>query len=189
MFRPQIAAAAVLPLVALAACSDSSAKDSTAVDVPDGVVEMYETVAAEISDRGGETTVGEWKIGYIVEAAEPWFEEHGGHSNFRNPKGDETNHIEIIPFEAATGRIVPEVPIHVQVLDASGKVVDENDLNFYYATFFHYANNFSLPGTGTYTIKATLGAPTFLRHGDEAAGPALADGAEVEFAGVEITTE
>lgn len=187
MLRPSLAAATTLPLLALTACSGSSAEESP--DLPAGVVDMYETVASEIADRGGEQTVGEWRIGYIVEAAEPWFEKHGSHSTFREPQGAETNHIEIIPFEASTGRIVPEVPIHVQVIDASGEVVDEKNLNFYYATFFHYANNFSLPGTGTYTIKATLGAPTFLRHGDASEGPALAEGAEVEFTDVEIETE
>ncbi|UUZ61141.1 iron transporter [Nocardioides sp. B-3] len=148
---------------------------------------MYETVEAEIAERGGEQTSGEWRVGYIVEAAEPWFEEHGGHSSFREPRAGETHHIEIIPFEESTGRIVPDVPVTVEVVAADGTVVAEEELNFYYATFFHYATNFSIPEDGTYTLRATLGSPSFLRHGDEADGPALAEETTVEFADVELS--
>jgi hypothetical protein len=187
MLRARIALAATLPLVALASCSSSDAVEQSTV--PAGVAKMYSTVAAEIADRGGEKTNGEWRIGYIVEAAEPWFEDHGRHDVFREPQAGETHHIEIIPFEKATGRIVPDVPIHLAVVDADGTIVDEHDLNFYYATFFHYATNFSIPTSGTYTLRATLGAPAFLRHGDEAEGPALVEGTTVEFTDVELTTE
>jgi len=189
MHRTTTAVVTALTVLALAACSSTSSADTATQDVPAGVATMYSTVAEEIADRGGETTAGEWRIGYIVEAAEPWFEKHGQHSSFREPRAGETHHIEIIPFEKSTGRIVPSVPIHVEVVDAQGAVVDEKDLNFYYATFFHYANNFDVPESGAYTLRATLGAPTFLRHGDEAEGPALAEGATVEFDDVELSSE
>lgn len=191
MLRPRLAAAA-FPLLAVAACSSTSAEVGDAdapASVPDGVTTMYETVEDEIAERGGETTTGEWRVGYIVEAAEPWFEDHGGHSRFREPTGDETHHIEIIPFEKSTGRILPDVPVHLEVVDEDGGVVDEHDLNFYYSTFFHYATNFSVPEDGTYTLRATLGAPTFLRHGDEDEGPALAEGTTVEFTDVALSSE
>jgi Fe2+ transport protein len=80
-----------------------------------------------------------------------------------------------------TGRIVPTVPIHVEVIAGDGRVVDEKALNFYYAEFFHYANNFEVPDSGAYRIRATLSAPTFKRHGDAEEGPALAKGATVTF--------
>ena len=124
-----------------------------------------------------------------MEDAESWFEQHDGHEMFREPRSGETHHIEIVPFEKTTGRIVPTVPIHVEVLAEDGSVVDEKDLNFYYAEFFHYANNFSVPEPGTYSIRATLGAPEFFRHGDEAEGPALPEGAKVTFEGVELEAE
>jgi len=184
----RVVVTSTLSLLALAGCSSSGA-DEPPRAVPDGVEVMYSTVADEIAERGGEATSGEWRIGYIVEAAEPWFERHGEHSAFRVPQASETHHIEIIPFEKSTGRIVPDVPIHVAVVDPQGIVVDERDLSFYYATFFHYATNFSIPANGNYTLRATLGAPTFLRHGDPNDGPALADGAVVEFTDVELSTE
>jgi hypothetical protein len=82
--------------------------------------------------------------------------------------------------------VVPEVPIHLEIVDQDGGIVDERDLNFYYAEFFHYANNFSIPEAGAYTLRATLEVPAFLRHGEEADGPALAEGAVVEFPDVQL---
>jgi len=46
-----------------------------------------------------------------------------------------------------------------------------------------------VPKTGSYTLRATIGAPTFLRHGDESEGPALGTGATVTFTEVELAAE
>lgn len=180
------ASAALLPLLVLTGCAAKAAPE-TAQEAPGGVVSMYQTLEREIAESGGETTTGEWRIGYVVEPAEPWFE--GTDGVFREPQVGETHHIEIIPLEKSTGRIIPNTPIHVEVLDGDGIVVDEQDLNPYYAEFFHYANNFSVPEPGSYTLRATIGAPTFLRHGDESEAPALGKGTTVTFTGVELTTE
>ncbi|MGH3458336.1 hypothetical protein [Aeromicrobium sp.] len=74
-------------------------------------------------------------------------------------------------------------------MGADGAVVQQQKLNFYYSTFFHDANNFSIPASGEYALRATVGAPSFNRHGDETDGPALADGVTAEFDGVELTQE
>lgn len=92
-------------------------------------------------------------------------------------------------MEAATGRIVPNVPIRLEVVDAQGQVVQAQDLNFYHAEFFHYANNFSIPTAGKYTLRATLQPPTFLRHGASGETPALSEPVTVTFANVELKTE
>ncbi|ATQ30799.1 hypothetical protein ACXN1G_04270 [Rhodococcus ruber] len=157
--------------------------------VPAGVVEQYSSAAEEIAAEGGETTSGPWRVAYIVEPAEPWYEPADGQQQFREPAPDETHHIEILPFEASTGRIVPQVPITLEVLDPNGRVVDTAPLNFYYSTFFHYANNFSVPDPGRYTLRATLGTPTFFRHGEADQEPELTQGATVEFTDVELTPE
>ena len=183
--------AGLLPLTALAACGEdtSTAEASSPPEVPAGVEEQYAVLADEVAERGGAVESGDWTVSYIVEAAEPWHELHGGEDHFREPARGETHHIEIIPTETATGRIVPDVPITLQVVDAGGSVVDEERLNFLYSTFFHYANNFEVPEEGTYTLRASLGSPGFYRHGDEGERPALAEGTEVEFEDVELTVE
>jgi hypothetical protein len=188
-----------IPLtLGLVACSEDSpggqASNTSAAPAPDpqvpaGVAAQYAKVEEEIKAEGGQTTVGAWRIAYIVEPAEPWYALEGGQQVFREPATGETHHIEIIPFEAETGRIVPTVPIRMEVLDASGTVVDAKPLNFYYAEFFHYANNFAVPQPGTYTLRATIEPPTFLRHGEHNQPPALADGATATFPGVELKPE
>jgi len=192
-----LAAAGAAGALALAGCSDSdsSAADPTTTattteaadaEAPAGVVEQYTTVEEEIAAEGGETTSGPWRVGYIVEAAEPWFEPAGAEQQFREPAPGENYHIEIIPFEASTGRIVPDVPITLEVVGGDGQVVDSKQLNFYYSTFFHYADNFVVPDPGTYTLRATLGAPMFFRHGEAGETPPLTEGATVEFTDVEL---
>lgn len=168
------------------------AKNQVAETAPAGVAHQHTVLEAEIAARGGETKAGDYRIGYIVEAAEPWFHsEHGAHGKLvnREPAKDETHHIEIIPMEAKTGRIVPDVPIRLEVVDAKGKTVQAQDLNFYYAEFFHYANNFSIPADGTYTLRATLKPPTFLRHGASGEKPALSEAVTATFPNVELKNE
>lgn len=162
----------------------ASGAGSAAEAVPAGVAKQYATVNKEIAAEGGEKESGPWRVGYIVEPAEPWFTPDG---QFRQPAPGETHHIEIVPFEAATGRIVPNVPIRLEVVGPGGDVVDAKNLEFFYSDeFFHYANNFSVPEAGRYTLRATLDAPTFNRHGEQGQGPALAEGARVEFTNVQL---
>jgi hypothetical protein len=201
--RPTLLSVALLPVLAFAlvSCggdrdSNVSASGSTAsqaehenTDVPAGVLTDARQVREEIEHEGGQTVVGDWRIGYIIEEAEPWHEPTGQGFTFRTPAAGETHHIEIIPFEEKTGRVVPDVKVQLQVLDSSGKQVETKPLNFYYAEFFHYANNFAIPATGKYTLKATIEPPAFFRHGDEGETPALSKGATATFDNVEITVD
>ncbi|MFE0133441.1 hypothetical protein ACFWY6_18010 [Streptomyces sp. NPDC059037] len=172
--------------------AEEPAKGQAKETAPAGVAHQHTVLEAEIAARGGETKAGEYRIGYIVEAAEPWFQgEHGAHGKLvnREPAKNETHHIEIIPMEATTGRIVPDVPIKLKVVDAKGKVVQAQKLNFYHAEFFHYANNFSIPTAGKCTLRATLQPPTFLRHGANGEKPALSETVTATFADVELKPE
>lgn len=159
---------------------------SAAPGVPDGVAAQYATLQKEIAAEGGEQTSGPWNIGYIVEPAEPWYETRDGKQVFRPVAPGETHHLEIVAREAATGRVVPNVPVKVEVVAADGSVVQTKELQPFYAEFFHYANNFSVPTPGTYTLRATVEAPTFLRHGEEGEDAALSQGATVSFPGVKL---
>ncbi|MBA0124351.1 iron transporter [Haloechinothrix sp. YIM 98757] len=154
--------------------------------MPKGVAKQYAHLAEEIADEGGQTESGPWRIGYIVEPAEGWYASEGDDTRFREPAGDETHHIEVVPFEADSGRVVPDVPIRVEILDGDGQVVDANDLDFFYGEAFHYGNNFAVPEQGEYTLRVTLEPPRFLRHGEQDEDPALTEGAEVEFTDVQL---
>jgi hypothetical protein len=174
-------------IVASAGCGagDSPSRAASEYQVPAGVTEQYATMEEEIAANGGETTSGDWRVGYIVEHAEPWFAD-GRPASYRAPAAGETHHIEVLPIEKSTGRVVPDVPIRLEILDSTGKVIDADELLSLYGAFFHYANNFSVPRAGTYTLRATLAPPEFGRHGEQHHGPKLASGATVEFRGVEL---
>ncbi|MCY1160132.1 MAG: hypothetical protein MOP51_3157 [Citricoccus sp.] len=203
MRRHLIAALATAPLTlaALAACGTgepeaapespgTSTEAAESPAVPDGVAEQYGVLTEEVAENGQSMESGPWTVHLITEPAEPWHEvQSDGTSQFREPAAEETNHIEIIPVETATGRIVPDVPITLEVIDAQGNPTEKLDLNFYYSTFFHYANNFSIPEPGTYTVRATLGVPTFHRHGEADEQVPLSEGTTVEFDNVELGTE
>ncbi|MEX5254720.1 iron transporter [Kocuria arenosa] len=155
-------------------------------EVPEGVAAQYATLAEEVEAEGGRTTSGDWEVAYIVEPAEPWFETTAGDPTRREPAIAETHHLEIIPIEAATGRIVPDVPIRLEVLDDTGEVVDEKELMFFHAEFFHYANNFSIPAEGDYTLRATLQPPEFTRHGESLEELTLLEPVTVTFDDVHL---
>jgi hypothetical protein len=151
---------------------------------PDAVLEQ------EIAAEGGSVDSGDWRIAYIKEPAEGWFEGgEEGRAIWREPARYETAHLEIIPIERETGRIVPYADVTLEVLDEDGEVVDGKPLSFYYAEFFHYAENFRIPREGDYTLRATVMPPPFRRHGDEDAGPALTERAQVEFENVRIEVD
>lgn len=186
--------------LALTACSPSNASSTGAngsprsdaehaAAVPAGVAHQYATIAEEVAAEGGEVTKGAWRVAYIVEPAEPWYVTTAGKQVRRDPAAGETHHIEILPFEAASGRLVPEVPVRLEVVDATGKVVDAKELEMLSGEFFHYAANFSVPVAGSYTLRAALGAPTFLRHGDSEQDLILPEGVTVEFRDVELGPE
>ena len=163
-----------------------SASVSAWKGAPAGVAAAYATMEEEIREEGGETTSGDWRVGYIVEEAEPWHEPGGERLTWRPAAPGETHHIEILPIEARTGRLVPGVPVRLEVLDDTGRVVADRSLDFYYGEFFHYATNVSVPRSGRYTLRATLQPPRFLRHGEEDEQPPLAEGATVAFPDVRL---
>jgi hypothetical protein len=155
-----------------------------------GIVDSYGVAQEEIDAEGGEQRAGGYRVGYIIEPAEGWWEGDPQNLAWREPAPGETNHIEILPFEVGSGLLVPEAEITLTVLDESGNEVDSKSLRFYRGEFYHYANNFSLPGSGAYTLRAEIAPPTFLRHEtDEAQGRVFTDPVTAEFENVEIDTE
>ena len=174
-----------LAALGVSACGDGESRVSATSTSPttptaDSVLEE------EIAEEGGAVESGPWRIAYIKEPAEGWFRSENGRVVWREPTRGETAHLEIIPIERDSGRIVPYAGVTLEVLDAEGQRVEKRPLSFYYAEFFHYADNFRIPRDGEYTLRATVEAPPFRRHGDEDSGPALMESAQVEFQNVMI---
>ena len=155
-----------------------------------GVVDSYAVAQPEIDAEGGEQEVGEYRVGYIVEPAEGWWDGDPTALQWRAPSSEETNHIEILPFEAETGLLVPGMRIDLTILNESGEEIESKPLEFYRGEFYHYANNFSLPESGTYTLRAELNPPGFRRHGtEEGEGKVFTEAVTAEFDNVEISIE
>jgi hypothetical protein len=153
------------------------------------VIDSYAVAHEEIEAEGGETEAGPYRVGYIVEPAEGWWEGGPEDPEWREPSPDETHHLEILPFDPETGLLIPEMEGRLTVLDQNGEEVDEQPLRFYYAEFYHYANNFSIPDSGSYTLRAELEPPDFNRHGSEdGEGRVFTEPVTVEFEGVKIDT-
>lgn len=169
----------------------ASGGGSAGHDKFEGVVASYEVAQSEIDEEGGEKEAGEYRVGYIVEPAEGWWEGPPTNLTWRDPAAGETNHIEILPFEAGSGLLVPNMEGTLTVLDDSGEEVESKPLEFYRGEFYHYANNFSLPESGTYTLRAVLNPPEFRRHEteEESEGKVFTEPVTVEFQNVEISTE
>lgn len=164
----------------------TTASDS-GVSVPDGVVESYSVALEEIEEGGGEQEVGEYRVGYIVEAVEGWWAGEPEALEWGEPASGETNHIEILPFEAGTGLLVPEMDMELTVLDETGQEIESKPLEFYRGEFYHYAANLSLPESGSYTLRAELSPPEFLRQGSEGGeGKVFTEPVTVEFEDVQI---
>lgn len=153
------------------------------------VAASYAIAQEEIEEAGGEKLVGDYRVGYIVESAEGWWQVEADNLGWRDSAQAETNHIEILPYDAQTGLLIPYMDIRLTILDESGEEVDQQELNFYWSEFIHYANNFTIPGSGAYTLRAELGAPDFARHGSEdGEGRVFTEPVTVEFDNVEIET-
>ena len=123
MRRPALALAATPPL-ALAACGGAEA----------GAEEHASPVRTGSSSSTAPSTT-RWRAGADRRRRLDGLLHRGGrralvrgprqHEKFREPASGETHHIEIIPTETSTGRIVPDVLVNVQVIDEKGAVVDE----------------------------------------------------------------
>ncbi len=57
---------------------------------------------------------------------------------------------------------MPGAEITLTVLNEAGEVVESKPLEFYRGEFYHYANNFGLPGSGTYALRAEIEPSAFL---------------------------
>ncbi|MCW8382612.1 hypothetical protein [Streptomyces justiciae] len=98
---------------------------------------------------------------------------------------------ETAPAGVAHQRTVLEAEFAARggVVDAKDEVAQVQDLNSCHAETFHYADNFSVPTGGTYTLRATLQRPTFLRRGASDKKPTLSEAATITLANVELKNE
>jgi hypothetical protein len=93
----------------------------------------------------------------------------------------ENCHIEIAPRDAWTGRFLPELNVTVTVWNANGHEIGTRpEPLMWHPWLYHYGENWRVPLSGRYRIRATFPAPAWRRYG-ATMGRRFAQGATVEY--------
>jgi hypothetical protein len=93
----------------------------------------------------------------------------------------ENCHIEIAPRDAWTGRFLPELNVTVTVWDSEGREIGTRPQPLmWHPWLYHYGENWRVPRSGRYRIRATFPPPAWPRYG-ATMGRRFAQGATIEF--------
>lgn len=143
-------------------------------------------LADDVAQGGGHVLAGNYLVGYAVEDAEGFYEWQGdGELSWRNP-GPDNAHIEVVVADGADGRFIPELAITVSVVTPDGDELGPYPHSFmWHPMVYHYARDWQLPASGSYTLKVHIDPPTFMRH-DEVNGKRYLEPVDVAFEKVEI---
>jgi Fe2+ transport protein len=128
---------------------------------------------------------GDYEIGVAVEEAEGMWHRRDGDLVWENPE-EENCHVEVCVRDAADGRFVPGLDVHVTLLDADGSELGTERQPFlWHPWLYHYGRNWQVPGHGTYRIRVRVDPPSFMRH-DHGNGRRYLEPVTVEFDGIAI---
>lgn len=169
--------------------SDEATKEQLEMAKEQGEVfgkALNHMVTAVASD-GQEKQAGPYRVAYAVEDAEGMYHRQNGELVWQEPE-EENIHIEVSVRDAADGRFLPNLNIHVRLIDSN-----KNDVGYHRQPFvwhpwlYHYGRNWQIPDDGDYTMEIHIEAPDFPRH-DEKNGQRYAEDVDVRFSTVKIET-
>lgn len=149
-------------------------------------VKALEHMVDEVADGGGETHAGDYVVGYAHEEAEGMYALRNGALEWQEPEGNV--HVEISVRDASDDRFVPQLNVHLTILDSAGREVGTERMPFiWHPWVYHYGRNWTIPGAGEYTLRVRIEPPAFMRH-DRENGRRFAEEVVVEFANVRLET-
>lgn len=169
--------------------SDEATKEQLKMAEQQGNVfeEALQHMLEEVASDGQEKLAGPYLVGYAIEKAEGMYHLKDGELVWQAPE-KENIHVEITVRDAADGRFIPNLTVHVRLLDSSGNEVGYHQQPFvWHPWLYHYGRNWQIPGDGDYEMHVHIEAPNFPRH-DEKNGQRYADDIGVSFGNVEIKT-
>jgi hypothetical protein len=140
---------------------------------------------SQVADDGQETTVGPYRVGYAIEEAEGMYHWQDGELVWQEPERENV-HIEVSVRDAVDGRFIPNLNIHVRLIDSN-----KNDVGYHQQPFvwhpwlYHYGRNWHIPEEGDYRMEIHIKAPDFPRH-DEKNGNRYDQDVDVTFSPVKI---
>ncbi|MCA9972183.1 MAG: iron transporter, partial [Anaerolineales bacterium] len=113
---------------------------------------------AEVADDGQEKKAGPYLISYAIEDAEGMYQMKNGELKWQEPE-DENVHVEIAVRDAADGRFVPNLNVHVRLIDSRNNDVGYHRQPFiWHPWLYHYGRNWQVPGDGDYRLHVHVEA-------------------------------
>jgi len=134
-----------------------------ASDRPSGVYRP--TVTSEMRVVGT-TTAGDYRFHLLYSHPSRFWDLNGRQRYLRDVKSDHTMHLMVMVSDAETGRILPEVSVTAEVLNDGELITQKIVYNMLSQRMsFHYGDNVTLDGAGTYTVNISLSAIPLRRTG------------------------
>jgi hypothetical protein len=147
----------------------------------------HDHMVEEVASDGGVKQAGPYLVSYAVEEAEGMYHLENGELVWREPE-EENLHVEVAVRDAADGRFIPNLTVHVRLIDSNGNDVGYHRQPFvWHPWLYHYGRNWRVPEEGDYRMQINIKAPDFPRH-DEKNGRRYAKDIDVEFTSVKIET-
>lgn len=154
----------------------------------DAYLRMVDYFIANVAVDGAKKDAGNYIVGFANESAEPLYRLAGGQLRLAQPAAGENAHLEVVVADAADGRFVPGLTVHVALLDATGEEIGLYHLPFLWRpTMYHYGVSVHVPDDGEYTARVSIDVPAFAHH-DKVNGKRYEEPVVVEFTGVRIET-
>ncbi len=100
---------------------------------------------------------GPYRVGFIVEGAEPFWTWSDGELTPHPGNGTDANHFEIVLLDRETNEPIPHASISLSF--KAGDTKKNIALFPLLAEFYHYGTNASVPSGKTYTVTASIEAP------------------------------
>jgi hypothetical protein len=159
-----------------------------AKEAGDAYLRMVDYFIAHVATSGAKKEAGPYVIAFATEHAEPLYRLLGDTLILSEPADGENAHLEVVVADAADGRFIPELTVHVSLSDSNGKEVGTYHLPFlWHPTMYHYGRSIHAPSDGMYTARVAIGVPTFARH-DKINGKRYAQPVTTTFRDVKIST-
>lgn len=128
------------------------------------LVEMFSSVGV----NGTQTRVGDYLAVVAIERAEGYWIPQGNDIKYtiRVSQSAETNaHVEVGVRDALTGRFLPGLNVRATVLDRSGHEIGTKSQPFmWHPWIHHYGENWRVPSTGRYNVRAHADVPPYRRY-------------------------
>ena len=142
----------------------------------------------EVASDGQEKVTGPYLVSYAIEQAEGMYFLKNGDLVWQEPEA-ENIHVEVAVRDAADGRFIPYLNIHVRLIDSQNNDVGYHQQPFvWHPWLYHYGRNWHVPEDGDYRLEIDIKTPDFPRH-DKKNGQRYGEDVEVVFAPVKIETE